>query len=172
MKKTVAFVLLCAAFLAASPIARAQDTKQAAPTAPSGALEPARQARVDAARQQLRDDKRGLVERNMQLTPAEAKKFWPIYDQYQRARAGADARRAKAIVDVVGREGPLTDAYARTLAGELMAADEAEIKARRILQNRLMRAVSPRTAARYLQLEAKIRALEAYEIASSLPLVQ
>lgn len=127
---------------------------------------------MQALRSAVQADKRGYVAAMLKLGPAEAKKFWPIYDQYQRARAGADARRAKAIVDVVGREGPLTDAYARTLAGELMAADEAEIKARRILQNRLMRAVSPRTAARYLQLEAKIRALEAYDIASSLPLVQ
>jgi outer membrane PBP1 activator LpoA protein len=127
---------------------------------------------MQTLRSAVQADKRGYVAGMLKLSAAEAKKFWPIYDQYQRARAGADARRAKAIVDVVGREGPLTDAYARTLAGELMAADEAEIKARRILQNRLMRAVSPRTAARYLQLEAKIRALEAYDIASSLPLVQ
>jgi outer membrane PBP1 activator LpoA protein len=127
---------------------------------------------MQTLRAAVQADKRGYVSGMLKLGPAEAKKFWPIYDRYQRARAAADARRAKAIVDVVGREGPLTDAYARTLAGELMAADEAEIKARRILQNRLMRAVSPRTAARYLQLEAKIRALEAYDIASSLPLVQ
>jgi hypothetical protein len=53
-----------------------------------------------------------------------------------------------------------------------MAADEAEIKARRILQNRLMRTVSPRTAARYLQLESRVRAVEAYDVATSLPLLK
>jgi hypothetical protein len=127
---------------------------------------------MQSLRAAVQADKRGYVGRVLKLTDAEARKFWPIYNQYQRARAGADERRAKAIVDVVGREGALTDAYAKVLAGELMAADEAEIKARRTLQNRLMRSVRPRTAARYLQLESKIRAVEAYDIASSLPLVQ
>jgi Spy/CpxP family protein refolding chaperone len=127
---------------------------------------------MQTLRSAVQADKRAYVAQMLKLSPAEAKKFWPIYDQYQRARAAADERRAKAIVDVVGRDQPMTNAYAKTLATELMAADEAEIKARRTLQNRLMRAVSPRTAARYLQLEAKIRAIEAYDIASSLPLVR
>ena len=127
---------------------------------------------LEALRSAVQADKRGYVTRTLQLSDAEGRKFWPIYDQYQRARAGADERRTRAIVDVVGRERPMSDAYAKSLVTELMAADEAEIKARRTLQNRLLRAVSPRTAARYLQLESKIRAVEAYDIASSLPLVK
>ena len=139
---------------------------------PSAGAAPGDVTDMESLRSAVQADKRDYVSSTLNLSPAEAKKFWPIYDRYQRARAAADERRAKAIVDVVGRDRPLTDPYAKTLAGELMAADEAEIKARRTLQNQLMRAVSPRTAARYLQLEAKIRALEAYDIASSLPLVQ
>jgi hypothetical protein len=133
---------------------------------------PADATDMQALRSAVQADKRAYGTSVLKLSDAEAKKFWPIYDRYQRARALADERRATAIVNVVGRDRPMTDAYAKTLAGELMAADEAEIKARRTLQNRLMRAVSARTAARYLQLEAKIRALEAYDIASSLPLVK
>ena len=66
----------------------------------------------------------------------------------------------------------MSDLYAKILATELIQADEAEIKARRTLQNKLMRALPPRKAARYLQLESKIRAVEAYEVASALPLVK
>jgi hypothetical protein len=39
---------------------------------------------VDSVRQAVRADKRAVVEKNMQLTPEEAKKFWPLYDTYQR----------------------------------------------------------------------------------------
>jgi hypothetical protein len=57
-----------------------------------------------------------------------------------------------------------------------MAADEAEVKSRRTLQNRLMRGVPtrilpPSKAARYLQLESKIRAVQAYDIAATIPLI-
>ena len=91
---------------------------------------------------------------------------------YQRTLNSADTRRNKAVIDVVGMDRPMSDPYAKILASELIQTDEAEIKARRTLQNKLMRALPPRKAARYLQLESKIRAVEAYEIASSLPLVK
>jgi hypothetical protein len=59
----------------------------------------------------------------------------------------------------------------------MIAADEAEIKARRTLHNRLMRGVPtrilpPNKAARYLQLESKIRAVQAYDIAAGIPLAK
>ena len=66
---------------------------------------------------------------------------------------------------------------AEATANELMAADEVEIKARRSLHNRLMRGVptrilAPNKAARYLQLETKIRAVQAYDIAANIPLIR
>jgi outer membrane PBP1 activator LpoA protein len=152
-------VLALAATLAAGPLAVAAEG-------------PAEANDLAALRNAVRADKRGYVESVLRLSDAEAKRFWPIYDRYQRARKAADERRTTAVVQAIGRDRPISDAYAKTLAGELMAADEAEIKARRILQNRLMRSVSPRTAARYLQLEARVRAIEAYDVATSLPLLK
>jgi len=83
-----------------------------------------------------------------------------------------DRRRSRAIIDVVGQDRPLTDAYAKQLANDLIAVDDAEIRARKTLQNRLMRVLPARKAVRYLQLESKIRAVDAYDIAESLPLVR
>ena len=159
MRTTMHAILLALTLVLAAPAAGAAD-------------KPGDVTDMEALRSAVRADKRDFVARTLQLSDAEGRKFWPIYDQYQRARANADERRTRIIVDIVGRDRPLSDAYAKTLAGELMAADEIEVKARRTLQNRLMRAVSPRTAARYLQLESKIRAVEAYDIAASLPLVK
>ena len=47
---------------------------------------------------------------------------------------------------------------------------ETEVRARRKLYNGLMRALPAKKAARYLQLEAKIRTVQAYDIASAIPL--
>jgi Spy/CpxP family protein refolding chaperone len=127
---------------------------------------------MEKLRTTVQQDKRGLVASTLNLTDAEGKKFWPIYDTYQRTLNSVDQRRNKAVIDIVGMDRPMSDPYARQLANELIQTDEAEIKARRTMQNKLMRALPPRKAARYLQLESKIRAVEAYEIASSLPLVK
>jgi len=159
MKRTILAAGLALMLAAGAPPAFAQDKS-------------AELTDLPALRTAVLADKRAFVASTLKMSDAEAKRFWPIYDQYQRARAGADERRTRAIVDVVGRDRPVSDAYAKVLAAELMAADEVEIKARRTLQNRLLRAVSARTAARYLQLESKIRAIEAYDIASSLPLAR
>jgi Spy/CpxP family protein refolding chaperone len=126
-----------------------------------------RQLRADIQR-----DKRAFIAEKMNLTDAEARKFWPIYESYQRALDLADRRRSRAIIDYVGQGRPLTDAYAKQLANDLIAVDDGEIRARKTLQNRLMRVLPARKAARYLQLESKIRAVEAYDIAESLPLVR
>jgi len=127
---------------------------------------------LQALRAAVSKDKRGYVAATLTLSDAEAAKFWPIYDNYQRALEVVDRRRARAVIDLAGSDRPLSDAYAKSLSVELMSTDEAEIRARRTMQNRLMRALPARKAARYLQLESKIRAIEAYDIAASLPLVK
>jgi len=126
---------------------------------------------VDALRNAVRADKKALVTSTLNLTDAEAKKFWPIYDGYQRDVDVANRRRNMVVVDLVSANKPISELYARTLANELIGADEAEIKARRVMHNKVLKALPPRKAARYLQLESKIRAVQAYDIAVGIPLV-
>jgi len=53
-----------------------------------------------------------------------------------------------------------------------MAVDEAETRSRHTLRNRLMRALPPIKAARYLQLEDKLQAIRDYDVASTVPLIR
>jgi hypothetical protein len=132
---------------------------------------------VQALRAAVRADKRAFVASTLKLTPAEAKRFWPIYDNYQRVADAASRRRALAVESIVMQDKPVSDLYARNLANDLIAADEEEVRARRALSNRLMRGVPnrvlpPAKAARYLQLESKIRAMQGYDIAFGIPLLK
>lgn len=132
---------------------------------------------MQALRAAVRADKKAFVASTLKLTDAEAKRFWPLYDTYQRVVDGANQRRVVAVEGLIALDKPISDLYARNLASELIATDEAEIKARRTLQNRLMRGLPtrvlpPKKAARYLQLESKIRAVQAYDIAATIPLVR
>jgi Spy/CpxP family protein refolding chaperone len=126
---------------------------------------------MPALRAAVRADKKAYVASALNLTDAEAKKFWPLYAAYQRDVDLANRERSLVVERLIGRDKPLTDLYARDLAKELVLADEVEIKARRTLYNRLIKALPAKKAARYLQLESKIRAVQAYDIASAIPLV-
>jgi hypothetical protein len=125
-----------------------------------------------ALRAAVKADKRALVATTLGLSDAEAKKFWPIYSSYQRSLDAANRIRVIALEGVLSRNGPITEGYARQLAADLLAADEAEVKARRTLYTRLMRAIPAIKAARYLQLESKIRAFQDYDLAVEFPLIR
>ncbi len=127
---------------------------------------------MQALRTSVRADKKAYVASVLQLTDAEAKKFWPLYDAYQRSVDAANRERALVVEDLVGANKPISDLFAKNLAKEIVLADEAEVKARRTLYNRLMRALPAKKAARFLQLEAKIRAVQAYDVASTIPLIK
>jgi len=127
---------------------------------------------MQALRAAVKADKKALVASTLELTPDEAKKFWPLYDAYQRTLDRANRQRTVTLEGSIARDAPVSDLYARNLARDLIEADEIEIKARRTLSNKTLRALPAKKAARYLQLEAKIRAYQIYDIATTFPLVK
>ena len=156
MKRILAAVFVAATLLATS-VAGAAD-------APANDLQ--------ALQKAVTADKKAYIASVMNLTPAEAKKFWPIYDAYQADINMANRNRSRTLEGLIARDKPMSDLYAKQLANDLIAADETEVRARRKMQNKLMRALPPKRAARYLQVEAQIRAMQLYAIAQAFPLVQ
>jgi hypothetical protein len=62
----------------------------------------------------------------------------------------------------------------RDIANPLVVDElnEPELKARRTLRDRVMKALPARKAIRYLQLESKIRAAQDYDLATTIPLLK
>jgi Spy/CpxP family protein refolding chaperone len=155
--------ILAAAALAAAallpPLAAAQDNAAAI-------------AELTAMQKAARTDKRALVAKTLDLTPAEAKKFWPIYDTLQRDLVSLNRDRNVALETLANRDRPPSNAYAKQVVNDLMSIEEQEIKAMRKASNAALRALPARKAARYIQLEQKLRAAQDYEIALAFPLAQ
>ena len=162
MTKTMRCLLFLVAGLLALP-AVAQDKAGAAPA-----------DNMQILREKLKADKKLLVAANMDLTEAEAKKFWPIYEDYQKALYGINDRIATLLVDYANqyKAGKLTDAKARSLLDEYFAIEEQELKVKRAFVPRLAKVLPGQKVARYMQLENKVRALVKYEIAGEVPLAQ
>ena len=127
---------------------------------------------MEILKDKIRADKKLLVAQNMQLSDAEAKGFWPVYDDYQKGLAAINQRTGKVIndyADALGK-GALTDATAKKLRDESIAIEESEVKMKRDFAPRLDKAVGAVKAARYQQIENKIRAVIKYELAAGIPL--
>jgi hypothetical protein len=155
---------LLAAFLSALAMAFAL---------PSGAQGLPDAAAQKAIRDQIRSDRKVVIEHNLSLTDAEAKKFWPVYQSFQREMTPIESRWNRAAIDFISTsDGDMTNANARRLMDQLAASEEAEAKLRRSYVAKFSKAIGAKKAARYYQIESKITAMERYDQASAIPLVQ
>ena len=156
--KKIALGLLLAAAVLAPAIGFAED-KEAEVTD------------MQALRAAVKSDKKAFVASKLGLTDAEAGRFWPLYDAYQREIDVTSRRLVVAVEGLLFRDRAMTNLAAKKLVAELIAVDEAELKSRRMLRNRVMRALPALKAARYLQLEEKIQAVRDYDLAATVPLI-
>jgi hypothetical protein len=122
----------------------------------------------------VKADKKLVVAANMDLTDAEGKAFWPIYDAYQKDLQGLNERLAKTIIAYADayNKNTLTDEQANSLANAVLSIDQDEVTMRKTYAARLNGVLPGKKVARYLQIENKIRAVIRYEMADSIPLVE
>lgn len=134
----------------------------------------AEDANMDILREKLKADKKLLVAANMSLTDAEAKGFWPVYEEYQKELQALNVRIEKTIESYAAAldDNTLTDEKAKQLIDETLAIDQDETQMRKAFATKLAKALPSKKVARYLQIENKIRALLRYEIAAEIPLVE
>jgi hypothetical protein len=122
----------------------------------------------------VKADKKLVVATNMDLTDAEGKAFWPIYDDYQKDLQGLNERLAKTILAYADayNKNTLTDEQANRLANDALAIDQDEVTMRKTYTTRLNGVLPGKKVVRYLQIENKIRAVIRYQMADNIPLVE
>ena len=129
---------------------------------------------MEILRQKIKADKKLVVAQNLQLTDAEGTAFWPVYDAYQKDLQQINQRLTAVILAYADayNKGPVTNDVAKKLLDEAVAIDEAEAKLKSTYLPKILAALPATKAARYIQIENKIRAVIRYEMAEGIPLVQ
>jgi len=122
--------------------------------------------------EKIRADKKLLVAENMQLTEAEAKAFWPVYDQYQDELFLLRARTAKLIKDYADASEKMSNDTARKLLDELMIIEALGPKLRQTYLPKFRKVLPETKVVRYYQIENKINAALMYELAAKIPLLK
>ena len=129
---------------------------------------------MEILRQKIKADKKLVVAENLKLTDAEGAAFWPVYDAYQKDLQQINQRLVaaiKAYADAYNK-GPVTNETAKKLLDESLAIDDAEAKLKSTSVPKIMAVLPAVKAARYVQIENKIRAAVRYELAAGIPLVE
>lgn len=131
-------------------------------------------AMMQAADAEMSVSKRALITEQLALSPSQADRFWPIYQAHQDALSQLNRRRLDNILLYARafKAGNVDDRTASQVAKEAIDVDEDEAKLLRKTFHKACTVLSPAQAARYVQLEAKIRARILYAETESVPLVK
>lgn len=127
---------------------------------------------MEIVREKVRADKKFFIAANMDLSEREARAFWPVYEDYQKALDKLNALSGKLIEDYGRNYESMSDMVAKTIVDEHLAIEMERVKLMQSYLPRLRQALPERKVARYYQLENKIRAVVNFELARNIPLVK
>ena len=153
-----------------------RHTQAASPGQTSTASSKDNQASIDEnvalLRQDLRSKKKRTIAANLQLTDAEATKFWPVYDQYTAEMTKLGDQRYALIKEYASGFGALTDDQALSLIKRSLSLDE-QVSQLRSKYVPIINQVLPGTkTATFFQLDRYITSLIDLQVATPIPLVQ
>ena len=161
----------CGAMLAIMMSAAAASAQQAAVT-PAETRDLNLRAYVELLRADLRTQKVAIITELMEFTEAEDQAFWPIYRAYETELAAINDERIKGIDEYARNYGKVNDALADKLATKALELEGRRTALKQKYFTRLKTALSPTTAARFLQVENQILLLVDLQIAAALPIVK
>ena len=123
-------------------------------------------------REAAKANKKLIVSTNLQLTEGEAKGFWSIYEEYQKALRELNERTGKVIKDYANNYNYLSDEKAKSILEDYITIEEDRIKLQKSYISRFNKVLPAKKVTRYYQIENKLSAIMKYDLARGIPLVK
>ena len=123
-------------------------------------------------RQDVQKQKVAITSQLMQLSPEQAAIFWPIYNEYAKQLSALGDLRVKGIKEYAANYSSLTDAKATELANMRLGYEERLLALKKDYFEKLSKALNPKLAARFFQIENQLLDIVDLQVASSLPIIQ
>lgn len=153
MRTVILAVSAAAALGLAAPAAMAQD-----------------QGKVEAARLAIETERTALITANLPLTDAEAQAFWPLQREYRGEVRQLNDRTLALLREFGTNYGTATDKQASDMLKQHLKIQEDRVKLWKKYQGRFEKVLPPKKVARYYQIENKMDAAVAYQMAEAIPL--
>ena len=123
-------------------------------------------------RKDIRSHKKQIIAANVQLTDAEAQKFWPVYDQYTAALAQVNDDKYALIKEYANSYSTMTDAQADDWTKRVLQLDANVAALRQKFLPDFRKVLSAKKTALYEQVERKTQMLIDVQLALQIPLVE
>ena len=151
----------------------AQVPAQAQTAAPAAAAEkPLTAGDLEALRAELRSSKKQLTAATLQLSDAEATRFWPVYDQYSAEVATVRNSQAQLVAEYVNGYGKYDDKAATSFIARWIDLDVKTNTLRAKYVPIVGKVLPGVKAATFFQIDRRISMAVDLKIASELPILQ
>lgn len=171
--QTRAWILVLASLVVVST-AQAQATTHPKDTGEQTSTSPNNQniqAYIDLLRSNVRQQKAEMMGAVMELSAADAAKFWPIYSEYDAELAKLNDLRVATIQEYARTYGQMTDEKADELIQKALAYHKQRSELLAKYYDRVKQQLGGITAARFIQVEDQLLLIIDLQIDSSLPVV-
>ena len=178
MKKQTTAWMLVLTLLVLVGAALSQDKTQPSKTASQTSASPSSSAQkkniqeyIELLRTDVRQQKAEMMGAVMQLSAADAAKFWPIYSEYDAELTKVNDLRVANIKEYARNYDQMTDEEADKLVQKSMVYRKERAELFASTYEKVKQALGATTAARFAQVEEQLLLLIDLKIVSSLPVV-
>ena len=127
---------------------------------------------IELTRQKIQTERQELVAVGMELTDEQAAVFWPVYREYRNELAPVGDRLVALILGYAERYESMTDDYAEQMLKDYLDIQSKELEIKKKYVNRFKRVLPAMLVARFYQIENKLDAVVAHDLARSVPVLQ
>ena len=127
---------------------------------------------LDLLRRDLRSKRKQLIAANLNLTDAEATKFWPVYDQYVSELIAINDKKFSVIQDYADNWGKLTNEQSLSFIRQWLDFDIATTQLRQKYVPIVSKVLDGKKSATFFQLDRRIAMMIELQVSSQMPLVQ
>jgi hypothetical protein len=129
-------------------------------------------AYAELLRREVQTEKVAIITEVMGFTDAEDAAFWPIYREYDIEMAKLGDERVALIEEYARNYEQMSDGTADKLAGRALDLEARRHAVKAKYFERIKKALSPRTALRFLQVEQQLLLIIDLQVLSALPIVK
>jgi hypothetical protein len=126
---------------------------------------------IEMVRSMAALERKAVITENLRLSSEESADFWQIYDVYAAEKKRINDRLIKVITDYAANFENLSDELAISLVNDSVAVQSDLLKLRKKYLKKFKKALSPKTLARFYQIENKLDAVSNVTVAQGIPLV-
>jgi len=127
---------------------------------------------IEMERTVLQTERKAVVADAMMFTDEEAKVFWPLYNEYHEKAYQIKTTSVEIIIDYAENFESLSDEKADELMTRSFKTKTDMLKLEKTYFKKFKKILSPSKAVRYFQVENKIEAMIAAQLAMEIPLVE